>query len=227
MPSTPRRRELVLVLLGGLVLAAGAGFTNTVVLAMGAPPVTHLTGTISRLSADLGRNNLADAVLVGGLVLAFFCGAVLSGAILGSATLRLGRRYGVAALIEATLLAASALLIGRSLEGGAMLAACAAGLQNAMASSYRSLIVRTTHVTGTLTDLGFLAGQRLGGHRVEGWRFGLLLLLLLAFMAGGVAGAICQSQIGSHALWVPAAGLFIGGTGYLIANQLATFRPGK
>lgn len=208
------RSEFVVVLLGGLGLAAAAGYINTVVLLLGTLPVTHLTGTVSRLSLDLGRGDRADAVFVGGLVTAFVLGAALSGVIIGSSTLRLGRRYGVAVMVEAALIAAAAAFIPSSLTLGAMLAAGAAGLQNAMASSYRSLIVRTTHVTGLLTDLGFMAGQSLTGHKIAGWRFALIGSLLIAFIGGGVVGALAHGVLHADALWIPAAGLGTGGTAY-------------
>jgi uncharacterized membrane protein YoaK (UPF0700 family) len=210
------RAEFGIVLLGGLGLAAVAGYINTVVLLLGTLPVTHLTGTVSRLSLDLGEGNRTDAIFVAGLVVSFVFGATLSGVIIGSATLRLGRRYGVAVMVEAALIAAAAALIPSSLTLGAMLAAAAAGLQNAMASSYRSLIVRTTHVTGLLTDLGFMAGQVLGGNRIARWRFALIASLLIAFLAGGVAGVGGQSHLGSDALWIPAAGLAVGGMSYFV-----------
>ena len=213
-PPVHSRAEFVVVLLGGLGLAAAAGYINTVVVLLGTLPVTHLTGSVTRLSVDLGRGDRADAVFVSGLAGAFVLGAALSGLIIGSSTLRLGRRYGVAVMVEAALIAAAAVLIPSSLILGAMLAAGAAGLQNAMASSYRNLIVRTTHVTGLLTDLGFMAGQLLGGHRIAGWRFALIGSLLTAFVLGGVAGVVAQERLDADALWIPACGMAIGGAAY-------------
>ncbi len=210
------RAEFVVVLLGGLALAAAAGFINTVVVLLGTLPVTHLTGTVTRLSVDLGQGARADALFVAGLAAAFVLGAAASGLIIGSSTLRLGRRYGVAVMVEAALIAAAAVVIPSSLFLGALLAAAAAGLQNAMASSYRNLIVRTTHVTGLLTDLGFMAGQLLGGHRVAMWRFALIGSLLIAFTGGGVAGVLAHGPLGSDALWIPAAGMAVGGMVYFV-----------
>lgn len=218
------RAEFVVVLLGGLALAAAAGFINTVVVLLGTLPVTHLTGTVTRLSVDLGQGARADALFVGGLAGAFVLGSAVSGLIIGSSTLRLGRRYGVAVMVEAALIAAAAYTIRDSLTLGAMLAAGGAGLQNAMASSYRNLIVRTTHVTGLLTDLGFMAGQLLGGHKIALWRFALIGSLLIAFVVGGVAGVLAQDRLGSDALWIPAAGMAVGGMGYFMWRLHAHIR---
>ncbi len=214
-------RELAAVLLGGLGLALTAGYVNSLVILLGAPPATHLTGTITRMSSDLGMGDLIDAKIVAGLAIAFVLGAALSGVIIGSSTLRIGRRYGLTILIEALLLALAALTITDSLIAGAMCAACAAGLQNAMAASYRSLIIRTTHVTGVLTDLGFQLGQLLTGHKIAHWHFALLGLILVAFISGGVLGALASTQLGPLALWLPAAWMGLTGVAYFAWRHLA------
>ena len=214
-------RDFPFLLLGGLLLAAVAGYVNVVVLTLGGPPVTHMTGTVSRLSDDLGQGNLADALFVLALVASFVAGAGVSGFVLGDQTLRLGRRYGLAILIEAALLGAATLVLPVSLRPGILLAASAAGLQNAMASSYRHLILRTTHVTGIATDLGFDIGRRLAGHRVEPWRFVLLVGLLGAFVAGGVLGAVAEHRVGVPALALPTALLAAAGFAYFGWRRVA------
>lgn len=221
---TYQRSELIIVLVGGLWLASTAGYVNTLVIALGAPPVTHLTGTITRFSSDLGSGNFADAKFVAGLVGSFVLGAILSGVIIGSSTLKIGRRYGVAILVEAALLALAALTINHSLQAGAILAACAAGLQNAMASSYRSLIIRTTHVTGVITDLGFQFGQLIAGHKIAGWHFILLGLLLIAFIGGGILGAVASVHAGSYGLWYPAGGMALAGVAYFVIRIVSKHR---
>jgi uncharacterized membrane protein YoaK (UPF0700 family) len=85
-----------------------------------------------------------------------------------------------------------------------------------MASTYMGLIVRTTHMTGIATDLGFLLGARLRGQKVEPWRFALFVLLLAGFLVGVVLGAAMAVRFGAGALW-PAAGLVaIAGGGYYL-----------
>ncbi len=231
MPPEPihSKAEYVVVLLGGLALAAAAGYINTVVVLLGTVPATHLTGTVTRLSVDLGQGNRADAVFVAGLAGAFVLGAAASGMIIGASTLRLGRRYGVAVMTEAALIGGAALVIPSSLLLGVMLAAGAAGLQNAMASSYRNLIIRTTHVTGLLTDLGFMAGQIVAGHKIAGWRFALIGSLVVAFLGGGVAGVLAHGVLSHGALWVPAGGMALGGLGYFAwrLSTRATIAPRK
>lgn len=218
----PPFAEFALISAGGLALAVIAGFVNVAVIALGGPPVTHITGTVSRLSGDLGRSLTEDALRVAALIGAFIAGAALSGAIIGTTTLRFGRRYGVAILLEALLLAGAATLGTRWLDACVVLAAASAGLQNGMASSYRSLIVRTTHMTGVTTDLGFHLGRMATGHRAEPWRLVLLIALLGSFIAGGIGGAIAADRLGADALWLPTAALAIMGSGYFATRRYLT-----
>ena len=203
----------MLIAVGGGVLALIAGYLNAALLALGHPAVTHVTGAISRLSADLGRANLADLQTVLPISAAFCFGAMLSGVILGSATLRLARPYGLTILVEAGLVACAAGLLDVLPGVAVACAAAAAGVQNAMASSYAGLIIRTTHVTGIVTDLGFLLGRRLRGRKGEAWKALFLTTLLASFVVGGVAGTLVADAMGRNALWLIAGVLGVGGIG--------------
>lgn len=218
-PAISPKFEFWIVLLGGLMLALIAGYINTLAIVLGAPPVTHLTGSISRLSADLGRSDYADAVLIASLVLAFLVGAICAGIIIGSSTLRLGRRYGVAILIESLLLCAAALTFPHSVTTGAMCAAAAAGLQNAMAASYRSLILRTTHLTGVLTDIGFEIGRLLRGRKRPNLSLLLLISIVVAFVSGGILGVQAGIRVGAQGLWYPASVLACMSAAYMLMRR--------
>ena len=215
------RREFVLILLGGFLLAAAAGATNVIAVLSGSLPVTHVTGSMSRLGTDIESGDDHDALVVLFVIVSFGIGAAACGLLLGSQRLRLGRRYGVAMLIESALLILAALIYSVSVPWAMALASCAAGLQNAMASSYGGQIVRTTHVTGILTDLGFLIGHALRGEKIEGWRLALLSGLLGSFFAGGVVGAYAHSIAGFDALYGVAALIGSMGLVYLAWRKLS------
>lgn len=84
------------VFIGGLVLAAVAGFVNAVGLLGLNHPVSHMTGNLTLFSESFTRRDIGEAFQSGMLVVAFFLGAVLCGFIVQKSTLRLGRRYGAA-----------------------------------------------------------------------------------------------------------------------------------
>jgi uncharacterized membrane protein YoaK (UPF0700 family) len=195
----------VWIVFGGLMLAAGAGCINAVgFLGLHHQALTHLTGTVSILSIEAVEADHAMAVRALLVIVSFFFGAVLSGAIIRQSTLRLGRRYGVALALESALLFAAVFLLHRGAYAGDCLASMACGLQNAMATSYSGAVIRTTHLTGVVTDLGIACGHWLRGQPVDWGRFRLYGVLLLGFFGGGVLGALLYRSIGYNALLLPA-----------------------
>jgi len=197
------------------VLAAVAGYVNAVTI-VGAlhVPSTHMSGTATRLSIDLVTQSDPSALVRDGALLgAFIFGAALSGAVLESTQLRIGRRYGGLLVIESLLLTGAWLLFSTAWYHLPLIA-LAAGLQNALATQYSRATVRTTHVTGILTDLGIALGKWVARRGVTAWRVVLYLVILGGFFAGGAAGAALSLLIGRHALLIPIAVTGIGGALY-------------
>ena len=140
------------VLAGGWALAFVAGIINVVgLLGFEHQAVTHLTGTTSMLAAALASNDFSAAGHFVAIIGSFLAGTVLSGYLIQDSTLQIGRRYGVALLLESALLCVSVPLLDHRSIGGVYAAACACGLQNAMVSTYSGAAVRTTHISGMFT----------------------------------------------------------------------------
>jgi uncharacterized membrane protein YoaK (UPF0700 family) len=92
------------------------------------------------------------------------------------------------------------------------------GLQNAVISKISDAEIRTTHVTGIVTDIGIEIGRRLYGntstdgvHRATagGQKLRLLCALAVFFFLGGIAGAIGFNELGYPAT-VPLALALLG-----------------
>lgn len=201
--------------LGGGALAGIAGMVNAIgYLSYSHQAVTHLTGTTSLLGIALQRKALTDAAHLAGVLLAFFAGATLSGFIIQRQTLKLGRRYGVALGFEGLFLALAALCMRQHLQIGAYLASLGCGLQNAMATTYSGAILRTTHVSGIVTDLGSALGHALRGLEVDLPRVRLYALVLVSFFLGGVLGSAVFAIAGTDALFYPAGLVFVVSLAY-------------
>ena len=69
----------------------------------------------------------------------------------------------------------------------AMFAATALGMQNGLTSNFRGMAVRTTHFTGTVTDLGLMLG-RSRRHGLEKWKAAILTATFVLFLVGGESG---------------------------------------
>lgn len=191
---------------GGALLAGNAGMVNAVALRSYAhQAVTHVTGTTSLLSLAAAHGDTAALGNLGIVLGAFVGGAALGGFLIQNTALKLGRRYGVALLVESVLLAAAAFLMRSHNAVGSYLASAACGLQNAMASTYSGAVLRTTHLSGMFTDLGVFLGHGLRGLGVDWIRFRLCAMLIGSFALGGVIGSVLFDAFGADTLYFPAA----------------------
>ena len=125
---------------------------------------------------------------IGASLLSFLLGAILSGYIIGQKSLKLGRRYGSALYIEATLLLISYFLYKEHDYLGQLTAAMACGLQNAMVATYSGAVIRTTHLTGLTSDMGATIGNWLAGRPISKPTLGFQAIIWYCFCGGGAVG---------------------------------------
>ncbi|MDQ8202136.1 YoaK family protein [Pelagicoccus sp. SDUM812003] len=211
------------VLLGGCFLAFGAAFVNVGFILQTGASVSHLTGDLTRVAIELSSIDTAvgrSLARVGLATLGFIAGAFVSGYLLHASKLEMRKPYGrVISGIGLMLLLAFGLM-DWSVEAAIGLSGVACGLQNALATRYRGSILRTTHVTGLLTDLGVMLGMRSRSRNIEGWRIGVPFFLSLSFFLGSLAGAFGSYHLQSHWLLVAGFGYLIGGMGWSLAKRL-------
>ena len=92
------------------------------------------------------------------------------------------------------------------------------GLQNAVITKISGAVVRTTHLTGVITDLGIEVGRLLYWNRstrplesdvvADRQKLIMLATLLASFMVGGVLGALGFKHVGYLAT-LPLAAILI------------------
>lgn len=207
----------------GRVLAFVAGAVNAGGFLAVGQYTSHMTGILSSINDSLVTGQVALAATALGSVLLFLLGAATS-----AICIHWGRRrqahseYAAPLMLEALLLLAFG-LIGARLEQERLLLIPATvgllcyvmGLQNAMITKVSRAEIRTTHVTGIVTDIGIELGKLLywnshGEHpvRADHTRLRVLASLLGMFMLGGAAGAVGFQQIGFLAT-LPLAGLLV------------------
>ena len=209
------------VWVGAGLLACVAGMVNVIgYLSFEQQAVTHLTGTTTLLGEAVAKRDLHAISRLAGVALAFMAGAALSGMIVQDSTLKLGRRYGVALVLESLLLFAAIPLFMQGRLAGPLLAAMACGLQNAMATTYSGAVIRTSHLSGMFTDLGIGLGHALRGMPLQKRRLLLCGLIISGFFTGAVLGALLFVRFGYAALAVPATITGSIGLGYAAYRQL-------
>lgn len=227
----------------GIVLAFVAGAANTIGFLRFHHYTSHLTGVLSTVAGDVSTGLWPAALAGAGLLVVFLAGAATT-AILVNWGKRHQRHsvYGLPPLLEALLLLAVAGLCAES-GAAAWRPATAAGLltfvmglQNALITKVANAVIRTTHVTGIVTDLGIELGKLMYVHRTEhpdpalrvrARRDRILLLgsLLAAFFAGGVGGGLGYRSAGALAL-APLAVLLMGLASPHVLLDLRGHEPG-
>lgn len=198
----------------GFALAFVAGAINAGGFLAVHQYTSHMTGIVSAM-ADNTVLGSYDLVLAGlGALLSFVLGAACSCIMVNYSRRReMHSEYAFPLLLEALLLLCFGVLGARlaDIDGlfvsfTVMLLCFIMGLQNATISKLSNSEIRTTHITGIVTDIGIELGklmylnspQRVGQKKVVVNRVRLTVLIVLAtsFFAGGVAGAFGFKHIG-------------------------------
>lgn len=214
-------------------LAFIAGFVNAVALLILAFPVGNLTGVTTQLGMNTANPWLYEGHLLAGILLGFWCGAIAAGAIIGTNKHPSGPQHAGVLTIEAILLLLAAIGVEQTSIHGhiirlgieppvvqALLAAAALGMQNGLTSSFRGMAIRTTHFTGTVTDLGLMLG-RSRRQGIDKWKLSILSMTLLLFLVGGATGLLFGNWLGGYALLAPAAACVTLAAAYTLRSRRA------
>jgi uncharacterized membrane protein YoaK (UPF0700 family) len=218
-------------------LALVAGLVNSAGFILIGSFTSHVTGNVGRMADNLALGHGEAALLAATMIGAFFLGAfVASMALESNATQRKPVVYALLLFGEACLLGTFYVLAGhvghdpRVLDSIALLLCTAMGLQNSLVTRLSGAVVRTTHLTGVVTDLGIEAARwfrfwraQLGEHTQLRLTVGtnppalphapksiLLLTILLAFVSGSAIGAVLAMSLRQAAILVPVL-LLVGG----------------
>ena len=207
--------EFTLILFGSSILAFNAGFVNgcTFLSLMNKGKfVSHVTGTSTKVGVFLANNNSEDTLVSFGIIFSFCFGAMISGGYLSSSTFSLGLEYGPLLILGSILFLLSSMLLTYlpNTYLGFYAAAMACGLQNALTTSYSGNIIRTTHMTGTVTDIGVILGKVMfKGEFQDLWKLKILIPLFTSFILGGVISFYIFQKIGDLAICLSSA-FFLG-----------------
>ena len=207
----------------GCLLAFVAGAVNAGGFLAVQRYTSHMTGIISSIADHLvlGAPWLALAAVVS--LAAFMAGTVITTLLILWARRRaMHSEYALSLMLEAGLLLVFGLM-GANLHlwtellvpGTVLLLCFIMGLQNAVVTKISNAEIRTTHMTGVVTDLGIALGRLLYGRRDGALAFALpvqanperlvvLTTLLAMFLIGSLLGALAFQGIG-FAATVPIA----------------------
>lgn len=211
----------------GLLLAFNAGAVNAGGFLVLHAYTSHMTGFASQLadSGVLGNGTLFLSAL--GAIIAFILGAATCAVLVNwGRQKRLRAIYALPLLLEASLLFPFGMMGAITLTWStpfavpvtALLLSFIMGLQNAVGSKTSGGSIRTTHMTGNITDLGMELGKLIYWNarhtpparivRHERTRMRRSAGLILMFVLGGVVGAWGFKHVGFVCV-VPLASLLL------------------
>ena len=191
----------------GALLAFNAGAINAGGFLVVSLYTSHMTGFASMLADNLILGNMTLVLGALGTLLAFTTGAAVTAVLVNWARQRHVRsEYALPLLLEALLLLIFGLM-GATLNRQTPFAvpltvlvlSFTMGLQNALVSKISSSQIRTTHMTGIITDIGIELGKMFYWNRTKSplesrvranrIKLRLFATLLTAFIVGGLVGA--------------------------------------
>lgn len=190
-------------------LAFVAGATNAGGFLAVHQYTSHMSGIVSAMADNVAMGSFS--LLRTGLaaVCAFLSGSILTAFMVRWARSRfLESEYALPLILEAVLLIVfgmtGRLFVQERVVGTIMLLCLTMGVQNAMITKLSNAVIRTTHLTGMITDIGIALGTML----FTRWKksrepatpqvaaLPLLSSLVALFFVGGVTGAVGFRHLG-------------------------------
>ncbi len=192
----------------GAVLAFVAGATNAGGFLAVGTYTSHMTGVVSSLADNLVLGEVALAAASLGALAAFLLGAMTTAWLVNwGLREKLASAYGLPLLFESVLLlifgifgAAISVWSHFFVPLTVLLLCFIMGLQNAVITKISKAEIRTTHITGLVTDLGIELGKLLYINRSQTSptepvranrvKLRLHLILISSFFVGALLGAL-------------------------------------
>jgi uncharacterized membrane protein YoaK (UPF0700 family) len=212
MPLSPRQRRFRHTLALTALLALAAGTVNVVALEAFGALVANVTGHATQLGRSGGAADSAGLFMRLLWILAFVGGAAASTILMRPAQRRGWHFVYAGPLLLELLTIIVAAALGRLAmndpwltEEVVALLLLAMGLQNAMVTFASGAVIRTTHLTGIMTDIGMNLGRLVSGdqgteRRETLIRLGLHGTIAGSFIGGAAAGTFLWRYFGFETL---------------------------
>lgn len=163
------------------------GFINTVSIVKYSYTVSHFTGHISKIAINIGEGHFIEVFKIFSIILSFVLGSTVSGFLVDGREFNLKRRYGFSMLILGF-----GLLVLYAVAKNSWLffyyLPFMIGVQNGLFISYKGVVVRTSHISGNITDAGVYFGHCLKGKKEDKWKVYFCLTSVITFLLGSFLG---------------------------------------
>ena len=187
----------IFTVLIGLSMAFSAGYSNGVCLSgflnvdanSAKQSVAGVTGVYTNSAIFLAENDFQKAGFMFGTIFSVMFGAFVA-AIMNPRPIafEISPRYGPTFLAAAFFMTLGAVEVWHNNRREFFFTAIANGIQNGISSMYSANLLRTSHLTGTTTDIGLFLGMALRGNHTNNWKLYILIGLAVFFWLGSLSG---------------------------------------
>lgn len=176
--------------IAGLTFSAGA--VNSVCLFRFAAPVSHHSGNITQMAIVLTAGLFTDFLKIFLIIFFFFTGAFTSGFIFHRRSFELKKHFGILLAFPSLIF-----LMFHIFSFTPLIILCASsavlGLQNGMFIFYEGILIRTTHLTGYITDAAFFLGTIIRGNKKKIKEVLFYTVNIAAFLLGAASAAFVSA----------------------------------
>jgi uncharacterized membrane protein YoaK (UPF0700 family) len=190
-----RNRIFTLIWITSLTFLGGA--TNISAIMLYETTITHHTGNISKAAIALASGNFGMFGILLSYLGLFSLGSVIAGFMFYQRTKHLRVLYTLLPIVLGLSLHLC-LKFFASQEIILLAIAFGMGLQNGTYFKVRGVMVRTTHMTGYLTDAAFSLGAFLKGNDHELWKVGWYFASIVVFFIGGIVATFIVISYGNN-----------------------------
>lgn len=197
-----------------------SAFVNmTGVLAFGYS-LSHYSGNYTTVFQDIFSRGFHATWILIMLCVCFVCGSVIASFVNADKDFRLESKYGEIQFVIGISLLVIYLFFYNE-DTIIYFLACVLGTQNGLIRSYKGMGFKTTHVTGTLTDLGTYIGYALRGEKMMGWRILFEVSLLIAFGCGTILSIVLFPGLRDRLFLLASAGYISTGIIFFYLRYVA------
>lgn len=175
-----------------------SGFINIITLFYFGYPISHFSGTFTSIAQYLykavGYEKLIELLI---MIVCFMVGAIFSAIISDDSQEKNIKRYGIAMIIFGFII----LILDNFIKNNKLFLyflTLTMGFQNGMSIRFKGNLIRSTHMTGNLTDLGSYLGKVIKGEKDKVEYVFLSILEIGNYVLGGILSLICLFYIGSY-----------------------------
>lgn len=194
------------------------GYINAISIVKYSYTVSHFTGHISKAAINMISGNFLEVLKIISIVFAFIIGTTISGYLVEGREFNLKRRYGYASIILGLGLMLMYIFAYDTIFFFYYLPFMI-GVENGLFVSYKGVVVRTSHITGSLTDAGVYIGHYLKGKKEDKWKIYFCVFTIISFMLGGFFGIEAYNIFHKEAFLVASFGYLLVGLEYFIIRQ--------